>query len=45
MRAPDLPPIRNHEDPVLFREALSFTAAETGFTARLIEKDYFCKPS
>lgn len=42
MRAPDLPPIRNHEDPVLFREALSFTAAETGFTARLIEKDYFC---
>jgi len=33
---------RVHEDPVLFREAVSFTAAETGFSARLIEKDYFC---
>jgi predicted nucleotidyltransferase component of viral defense system len=27
---------------VLFREALRFTAAETGFIQRLIEKDYFC---
>lgn len=35
-------PIRVHEDPVLFREAINFTAAETGFAARLIEKDYFC---
>jgi len=26
----------------LFVEALRFTAAETGFAARLIEKDYFC---
>jgi predicted nucleotidyltransferase component of viral defense system len=30
------------EDPVLFREAIRFTAAETGFSQRLIEKDYFC---
>ena len=30
-----------HEDTDLFLEALSFTAARTGFTARLIEKDYF----
>jgi predicted nucleotidyltransferase component of viral defense system len=36
-------PIRLHEeDPVLFGEAINFTAAETGFIARLIEKDYFC---
>jgi predicted nucleotidyltransferase component of viral defense system len=36
-------PIRWHtEDPVLLREAIGFTAAETGFTPRLIEKDYFC---
>ena len=26
----------------LFREALSFTQSETGFGARLIEKDYYC---
>lgn len=31
-----------HEDQVLFREAVSFTAAQTRFAARLIEKDYFC---
>jgi predicted nucleotidyltransferase component of viral defense system len=32
-----------HEtDPVLLREAIVFTAAETGFLPRLIEKDYFC---
>lgn len=31
-----------HEDPVLFRETLSFTAARTAFSAGLIEKDYFC---
>jgi predicted nucleotidyltransferase component of viral defense system len=34
--------ISAHEDAPLFREALLFTAAESGFTARLIEKDYFC---
>ena len=36
-------PIRLHaEDAALLREAVSYTAAETGFSARLIEKDYFC---
>jgi len=36
-------PIRWHDDdPVLLREAIQFTAAEIGFTPRLIEKDYFC---
>jgi predicted nucleotidyltransferase component of viral defense system len=34
--------IRAHEDPVLFREAVNFTAARTRFLPRLIEKDYFC---
>jgi predicted nucleotidyltransferase component of viral defense system len=38
----NLPNIRVHEDVDLFREAVNFTAAETGFIARLIEKDYFC---
>lgn len=37
------PPVINaHEDVVLFREAVQFTAAESGFVPRLIEKDYFC---
>jgi predicted nucleotidyltransferase component of viral defense system len=36
------PTIRLHEDPDLFREALRFTAAQSGFVPRLIEKDYFC---
>jgi predicted nucleotidyltransferase component of viral defense system len=37
------PPVINaHEDVALFREALQFTAAESGFVPRLIEKDYFC---
>ncbi len=31
-----------HEDADLFREAVRFTQSETGFIARLIEKDYFC---
>ena len=31
-----------HEDMPLFREAVNFTAARTGFNPRLIEKDYFC---
>ncbi|MGH7430053.1 MAG: nucleotidyl transferase AbiEii/AbiGii toxin family protein, partial [Candidatus Methylomirabilaceae bacterium] len=34
--------IKLHEDPQLFREAMNFTAAETAFAARLIEKDYYC---
>jgi predicted nucleotidyltransferase component of viral defense system len=37
-----MPPILIHEDPEFFRAAVSFTAATTGFQARLIEKDYFC---
>jgi predicted nucleotidyltransferase component of viral defense system len=36
------PGIHAHEDVELFREAVQFTAAESGFAARLIEKDYFC---
>lgn len=36
-------PIGLHaEDAALLREAIQYTAAETGFTRRLIEKDYFC---
>lgn len=31
-----------HEDVGMFREALALTQAQTGFGARLIEKDYFC---
>ncbi len=31
-----------HDDEALFLECLNYTAAETGFSARLIEKDYFC---
>ncbi len=34
-------PIQLHKDPDLFREAVNFTAAETAFLPRLIEKDYF----
>jgi len=36
------PLIRVHGDADLLREAVNFTAAETGFVPRLIEKDYFC---
>jgi len=42
MTAPDAAPLGAHRDPAFFREAVSYTAAETGFIARLIEKDYFC---
>ena len=42
MTVNSVPPIRLHEDPELFREAVNYTAACTGFVARLIEKDYFC---
>jgi len=38
----DPAPLRLHTDLALFREAVNFTAAQTGFSARLIEKDYFC---
>lgn len=38
----DRQPINIHEDTVLFREALNYTAATTEFPPRLIEKDYYC---
>jgi predicted nucleotidyltransferase component of viral defense system len=37
-----LEPLLMHEDKDLFREALEFSAARTGFPGRLIEKDYYC---
>lgn len=42
MKRPDPHNRRVHEDLALFREALNFTAAESGFSARLVEKDYYC---
>lgn len=33
---------RLHEDQDRFRDALNFSEAETTFTARLVEKDYYC---
>jgi len=42
MNAGELPGLRVHEDVELFREAVGFTSARTGFAARLIERDYFC---
>jgi predicted nucleotidyltransferase component of viral defense system len=42
MTVPERDPLRLHvEDPTLFREAVGFTASETRFAARLVEKDYF----
>ena len=35
-------PFAFHDDEDLFREALEFSAAKTGFPARLVEKDYYC---
>jgi len=35
-------PIRWHENQALFREAVAFTSARTGFIPRLVEKDYYC---
>ncbi len=34
-------PIGFHKDTDLFREAVNYTAAQTAFAGRLIEKDYF----
>src|SRR3982750_2371004 len=31
-----------HHERSKFVESIQFTAAETGFSARLIEKDYYC---
>src|SRR3972149_4697247 len=36
------PAICAHDDAALFRDAVRFTAEESGFAPRLIEKDYFC---
>src|SRR5215471_4525422 len=38
----ELMSISIHTDKELFREAINLTAAETKFSSRLIEKDYFC---
>ncbi len=35
-------PYSHDTDPDIFREALSYSEAVTGFTASLIEKDYYC---
>lgn len=35
-------PYRFHEKAELFRDSINFTAGETGFSTKLIEKDYFC---
>ncbi|HPC95484.1 MAG TPA: nucleotidyl transferase AbiEii/AbiGii toxin family protein [Sedimentisphaerales bacterium] len=42
MNKPDPTAIRVHKDRAMFLEAVNFTAAQTGFSPRLIEKDYFC---
>jgi len=35
-------PYPHDADPEIFREALTYSEATTGFTATLIEKDYYC---
>jgi predicted nucleotidyltransferase component of viral defense system len=35
-------PYPHHTNPDIFREALSYSESVTGFTANLIEKDYYC---
>jgi predicted nucleotidyltransferase component of viral defense system len=35
-------PYPHNTDPDIFREALSYSEAVTGFTSSLIEKDYYC---
>ncbi|MCP4683209.1 MAG: nucleotidyl transferase AbiEii/AbiGii toxin family protein [Desulfobacterales bacterium] len=35
-------PYTHNTDPDIFREALHYSEAITGFTASLIEKDYYC---
>lgn len=35
-------PADYHHDAVRFADALQYTASATGFSARLIEKDYYC---
>ena len=35
-------PYPHNTDPDIFRESLSYSEGVTGFTASLIEKDYYC---
>lgn len=42
MPTSEISAIRYHEEPELFEAALSFTASQTGFSPRLVEKDYYC---
>ena len=35
-------PYPHYTEPDIFRESLSYSEAVTGFTSRLIEKDYYC---
>jgi predicted nucleotidyltransferase component of viral defense system len=42
MAAYDDQALHYHEDADRFRTALAFTESVTGFSARLIEKDYYC---
>ena len=42
MDSSDSADMRLHEDVELFREVVTFTAAQTRFAPRVIEKDYFC---
>jgi len=35
-------PYPHDADPEVFRESLAYSEATTGFTATLIEKDYYC---
>ncbi|MFC1762671.1 nucleotidyl transferase AbiEii/AbiGii toxin family protein [Planctomycetota bacterium] len=42
MNSQDKARLTFHQDTALFRESVIYSAAETGFAARLIEKDYFC---
>jgi hypothetical protein len=39
MSAPEGAPLRAHEDAPLFREAVTYTVAQTGFAPRVVEKD------
>lgn len=41
MSKPEMSFLDAHKDADFFREAVNFTAAETSFSPRLIEKDYF----
>ena len=42
MNRPEFHSFSWHEDPEFFEAAVSFTAKETTFSPRLVEKDYFC---